>query len=117
MKYLFSLFLFALSNAVIAAPPTSFSAAKREAVKIYKDHPTSFYCGCDINWQGKKGVPDLASCGYQVRKQEKTCFSHRVGTRGPSLAIRPPASVLARWRTQKLHKKRQSFQINGSRPS
>ncbi|MGR5470168.1 endonuclease, partial [Vibrio astriarenae] len=29
------------------------------------------YCGCDIKWQGKKGVPDLASCGYQVRKQAK----------------------------------------------
>ncbi len=71
MKYLFPLFLLALSSAAIAAPPSSFSAAKREAVKIYADHPTSFYCGCDIKWQGKKGIPDLASCGYQVRKQEK----------------------------------------------
>ncbi|WP_411020426.1 endonuclease, partial [Salmonella sp. ZJLS19Sal_0228] len=27
--------------------------------------------GCDIQWQGKKGTPDLKGCGYQVRKQEK----------------------------------------------
>ncbi|MGF1760171.1 deoxyribonuclease I [Photobacterium sagamiensis] len=61
----------AISTSSIAAPPTSFSKAKKIAVKIYQDHPTSFYCGCDIKWQGKKGVPDLASCGYQVRKQKK----------------------------------------------
>ena len=71
MKYLLSLLLIALSSTAIAAPPSSFSSAKREAVKIYQDHPTSFYCGCNIQWQGKKGLPDLASCGYQVRKQEK----------------------------------------------
>ncbi|MGL9751138.1 MAG: deoxyribonuclease I [Symbiopectobacterium sp.] len=30
--------------------------------------PSSFYCGCRISWDGKKGTPDLASCGYTVRK-------------------------------------------------
>lgn len=54
---------------VMAEHPQSFSKAKRMALKIYKDQKTSFYCGCDIKWQGKKGIPDLASCGYQVRKQ------------------------------------------------
>ncbi|WP_422136175.1 endonuclease [Endozoicomonas sp. ALD040] len=49
--------------------PASFSQAKREAVKIYSDHLTSFYCGCDITVRGKKLVPDLESCGYKVRKQ------------------------------------------------
>ncbi|WP_341504170.1 endonuclease [Gallaecimonas sp. GXIMD4217] len=49
----------------------SFSAAKRDARRIYADHNSSFYCGCAISWQGKKGVPDLASCGYQVRKQQR----------------------------------------------
>lgn len=52
------------------AAPISFSHAKNEAVKIYRDHPVSFYCGCEIRWQGKKGIPDLESCGYQVRKNE-----------------------------------------------
>ncbi|WP_034916859.1 deoxyribonuclease I [Erwinia sp. 9145] len=46
----------------------NFSQAKTWAAKINADAPGSFYCGCKIHWQGKKGVPDLASCGYQVRK-------------------------------------------------
>lgn len=54
-----------------AAAPTSFSSAKTAALKIYQDYPNSFYCGCAIQWDGKKGTPDLQSCGYQVRKQEK----------------------------------------------
>ncbi|ELS3717101.1 endonuclease I family protein [Vibrio fluvialis] len=53
-----------------ASAPASFSQAKKEAVKIYQNHPVSFYCGCDIQWQGKKGTPDLQGCGYQVRKQK-----------------------------------------------
>ncbi len=38
------------------------------AAKIHRDVSGSFYCGCPIRWQGKKGIPDLAACGYQVRK-------------------------------------------------
>lgn len=34
------------------------------------DVPGDFYCGCKIDWQGKKGVIDLESCGYKVRKNE-----------------------------------------------
>ncbi|MFP1723402.1 deoxyribonuclease I [Lonsdalea quercina] len=46
----------------------SFTQAKAAAVKINRDVPGSFYCGCRIIWQGKKGIPDLQSCGYEVRK-------------------------------------------------
>lgn len=46
----------------------SFGQAKEYAAQINADAPGSFYCGCKIRWMGKKGVPDLASCGYQVRK-------------------------------------------------
>lgn len=46
----------------------NFSQAKAVAAKINQDAPGSFYCGCKIDWQGKKGVPDLKSCGYQPRK-------------------------------------------------
>ncbi|OSN08666.1 deoxyribonuclease I [Lonsdalea iberica] len=46
----------------------SFTQAKAAAVKINQDAPGSFYCGCRIIWQGKKGIPDLQSCGYEVRK-------------------------------------------------
>ncbi|MEN4978907.1 deoxyribonuclease I [Erwinia billingiae] len=47
---------------------SSFGQAKEYAAQINADAPGSFYCGCKIHWKGKKGVPDLASCGYQVRK-------------------------------------------------
>ncbi|AOV98170.1 deoxyribonuclease I [Edwardsiella hoshinae] len=46
----------------------NFTQAKAVAAKINHDAPGTFYCGCRIEWQGKKGTPDLASCGYQVRK-------------------------------------------------
>ena len=46
----------------------NFQQAKKVSAEINADAPGTFYCGCKINWQGKKGVPDLASCGYQVRK-------------------------------------------------
>ncbi|MBE5682582.1 deoxyribonuclease I [Pantoea agglomerans] len=46
----------------------NFQQAKTFAAAINADAPGSFYCGCKIQWQGKKGIPDLNSCGYQVRK-------------------------------------------------
>ncbi|WP_162063493.1 endonuclease [Vibrio taketomensis] len=84
MRKLLSLLLVITASSAIAAPPTSFSAAKREAVSIYKDlekdinYNTSFYCGCDINWQGKKGVPDLDGCGYKIRKQTQKVRATRI---------------------------------------
>ncbi|UJR55894.1 deoxyribonuclease I [Dickeya zeae] len=54
----------------------NFTQAKAAAVKIHQDAPGTFYCGCIINWQGKKGTPDLASCGYQVRKDANR--AHRI---------------------------------------
>lgn len=69
-RLLSTISLLLLSSTVTASAPTSFSQAKRAALKIYQHHPVSFYCGCDITWQGKKGIPDLDGCGYQVRKQE-----------------------------------------------
>ncbi|KHJ65216.1 DNA-specific endonuclease I, partial [Pantoea rodasii] len=46
----------------------NFQQAKVVAAQINADAPADFYCGCKINWHGKKGVPDLSSCGYNVRK-------------------------------------------------
>lgn len=71
MKKFVALFFVLFTSSAFADHPSSFSQAKKVAVKIYQDHPISFYCGCDIQWKGKKGVPDLEACGYQVRKQEK----------------------------------------------
>ncbi|AMB77034.1 deoxyribonuclease I [Pantoea ananatis] len=46
----------------------NFQQAKAYAAEINDDAPGSFYCGCKITWHGKKGEPDLNSCGYQPRK-------------------------------------------------
>ena len=65
-----ALFTVALSGQTLAAGINSFSQAKTAGVKVNADVPGDFYCGCKINWQGKKGVVDLDSCGYKVRKNE-----------------------------------------------
>ncbi len=56
---------------VSANTPSSFRQAKQIAAEIYEEQPVSFYCGCIIKKQGKKLIPDLASCGYEIRKQPK----------------------------------------------
>lgn len=68
--YRFIVVLLLLPVVALASTPSSFNKAKKIAVSLYADHPTSFYCGCDINWKGKKGMPDHASCGYKIRKQK-----------------------------------------------
>lgn len=62
---LISITLFAFG---LGAAPADFDAAKRLASRIYADEKTDFYCDCPIRWVGGKGVVDLKSCGYQVRK-------------------------------------------------
>lgn len=57
----------ALSGHATADGINSFSQAKAAGVKVNADVPGDFYCGCKINWQGKR-VVDLESCGYKVRK-------------------------------------------------
>ncbi|MGA9608364.1 MAG: deoxyribonuclease I [Rouxiella badensis] len=72
-KILLLLPLFALSSFNAFSRSTegvtinNFSQAKAAAVKVNHDAPT-FYCGCRVSWSGKKGTPDLQSCGYSVRK-------------------------------------------------
>ncbi|MFC3607538.1 endonuclease [Stutzerimonas tarimensis] len=46
-------------------PPGSFDEAKRIARQIYAEQPVTFYCGC--RYSGNQ--VDLASCGYEPRKQ------------------------------------------------
>ncbi|MFT4465554.1 MAG: deoxyribonuclease I [Sodalis sp. (in: enterobacteria)] len=65
-----ALLFLSFSTAAKVQQITNFNQAKAAAVKINRDAPGTFYCGCPIRWQGKKGIPDLASCGYQVRKSE-----------------------------------------------
>lgn len=54
-----------------AAPPSSFSKAKKILPGIYQDHPISFYCGCEYIAQGKKLVPQWQGCGFTPRKNAK----------------------------------------------
>ena len=69
-NFLIFFFLY-LSFYVYADVPGSFYKAKKIAVELYADHPVSFYCGCDIDWNDKEWEPDHKSCGYEVRKQVK----------------------------------------------
>ena len=58
------------STSLAQSTPRSFSAAKRVAVDLYRDRQETFYCGCKYDGE-KKLAPDLNSCGYQIRKQER----------------------------------------------
>ncbi|GAA3918457.1 endonuclease [Litoribacillus peritrichatus] len=49
----------------------SFGKSKRILADVYADYQKTFYCECDYSRQGKKLVPELDSCGYKVRKQQK----------------------------------------------
>ncbi len=42
----------------------SFTEAKKELWKLYKDHPYTFYCSCAFNGS----EVDLSSCGYTPQK-------------------------------------------------
>ena len=70
MQYFFIVVssLLLLLSSVSWAAPTNFDQAKKLAQRIHAPEAKSFYCDCDIRWQGKKGIPDLSGCGYQVRK-------------------------------------------------
>ena len=72
--FLLSLVVFSTSFSAdsYSAEHKNFRQAKKQLAKLYKDrHQSSFYCGCDFSYVGKKLKPDLNSCGYQVRKQQK----------------------------------------------
>jgi len=75
MQYLILILMLAsasLFSASSQAEPVNFRQAKKQLAKMYQgQHQTSFYCGCDFSYQGKKLIPDLNNCGYQVRKQQK----------------------------------------------
>lgn len=77
MRQLALLFLFAaMSQGVWAlGAPTSFRAAKKQAARVYRDHHTTFYCGCVYGTRFSADhqhlAPDLNACGYKVRKQPR----------------------------------------------
>lgn len=46
----------------------NFNYTKKIAQKIHMNAPGTFYCGCKIDWTKKRGIPNLNSCGYHIRK-------------------------------------------------
>lgn len=47
------------------------SVARMVRDVIFKDHESTFYCGCPYSKVGKSAVIDLQACGYRARKSEK----------------------------------------------
>lgn len=47
----------------------SFSESKKLLKEIYKDHQTTFYCGCKYNPLDKDNMIDRNSCGYIPRNE------------------------------------------------
>lgn len=58
----------AVSGHALAEGIHSFSQAKTAGVKINADVPGDFYCGCKINWQGKKGSSTLSPVDTRFAK-------------------------------------------------
>ena len=70
-----SILLFLFSFSLNAAPSAFTDAKVLSKTKVYFDQNKqgegTLYCGCQWEWVGKSGGQvDLASCGYQVRKQQ-----------------------------------------------
>lgn len=60
------IFVVLLSTTVFAE---SFSESKKLLKEIYKDHQTTFYCGCKYNPSNKDNMIDRNSCGYVPRNE------------------------------------------------
>lgn len=49
----------------------SFSTAKKKLETIYNNKTSTFYCGCELEWDMNEGKlqPNFSSCGYTPRNQ------------------------------------------------
>ncbi|MFT7108935.1 MAG: deoxyribonuclease-1 [Psychrobacter glaciei] len=71
MKYFTCIILLLVSFNSLSSQP-SFNKSKRILAELYQASPqTTFYCGCEFSYIGKKLIPNLESCDYSVRKQLK----------------------------------------------
>lgn len=61
--------------------PRNFSDSKKimygDIYKSSENHKT-IYCGCDLERQGKRVVPNLDSCGYKIRKESNRFRAERI---------------------------------------
>ena len=67
--YIFILILICFSNNSFSQNQTinNFSKSKKILLKIHKNNPYTFYCGCSY----KNKIPNLSSCGYKIFKNNK----------------------------------------------
>ena len=67
--YIFILILICFSNNSFSQNQTinNFSKSKKILLKIHKNNPYTFYCGCSY----KNKTPNLSSCGYKIFKNNK----------------------------------------------
>ena len=63
-RSLLALLCLTLCTSLRAAPPQSFSQAKKIGWTLYERQSVEFYCGCSF----KGNRVDLKSCGYTPRK-------------------------------------------------
>lgn len=63
MKNLIFLIIFFL----LPLSAESFAQSKTILKEIYKDHQTTFYCGCNYSYENKENMIDRSSCGYEPR--------------------------------------------------
>ena len=75
-EFLFNLFFYKLLLILICFSHNSFSQnqtinnfsnSKKILLKIHKNNPYTFYCGCSY----KNKTPNLSSCGYKIFKNNK----------------------------------------------
>lgn len=89
MHRLLALICLLLVTAIQAEPhpPRTFNEAKKIAWDLYAQQSVKFYCDC--RYQGNRG--DLASCGYQPRKQLQRAarieWEHTANTGEPHINV------------------------------
>ena len=66
MKKTILLITFVFTTTIFAE---SFNQSKKLLKEIYKDHQTTFYCGCKYNPLDKDNMIDRNSCGYVPRNE------------------------------------------------
>ncbi|WP_244534192.1 endonuclease [Moritella viscosa] len=71
VRFIVFIFIFIFLNISVASSNEfkSFSSAKKHLAKQVNTNTKTIYCGCSIKKQGKKLVPDPASCGYVPRNE------------------------------------------------
>ena len=59
-----------------------FSQSKKIAKELYKQNKRSFYCNCQIVYEGAKLSPDVEDCGYLPRNKKQKLVSRMVEPKG-----------------------------------